>query len=569
MLEWFDAHPSRYWTLAWSCFSLLVLVGIGPLFVTLLGPSLENSCRRFWPRWLFITLVFVAFLAFRWPLFFVSEELNPDESQLLAGGITLQSDPIYWRSVDGTTHGPLDAYPLLAARLVGLPINYSTARVIGSLMLIAAVLSIYFALAGYYGEALGRIGCLPAFCFFAFNTFWDFVHYSSEHVPLFMLAIGAMLLSLGLTEPSRKKSFSWRWFGAGVVLGGVPLAKLQGAPIAAGLLLVGSLIDLCTGGINLSGRFRRLGILIVAAAAVPVFFVLVTLCAGQGEHAWRSYIVQNLRYTGDPHFTHIEMLRHFWEYASVGTGFYPFAVGSAAFIAATLLRTPAFPKAALRLLTLSGIFLAASLVAVLAPGRQYAHYLILLIIPATLFCAYLFASWWQESAQNKTSTPILRWVLLMGFMGSLVWPQVQSRYSQAHPYLGKLAAYARAPLPSVAQEILRYAHPGESLGQWGWMCRYYVLTGMRQATRIAHTIQEIQYTPQIEYYRARYLADLKRNQPPVFIDTVGPGNFVFQNRDAAHEMLPDLRDYISQYYRLVADIDGTRIYVRLDRAARP
>ena len=117
---------------------------------------------------------------------------------------------------------------------------------------------------------------------------------------------------------------------------------------------------------------------------------------------------------------------------------------------------------------------------------------------------------------------------------------------------------------------LRQAKPGEPLGQWGWMCRYYVVTGMRQATRSAHSIYEIQYTPQIDYYRARYLADLQRSRPSVFIDTVGPGNFVFEDRaSTGHEIFPALADYIGRHYQLVADIDNTRIYVRTDQLGKP
>ncbi len=570
MLEWFDSQPTRYWTLAWSCFTLLVVVGIGPVLAGFGGEKFEAATRRFWPRWLFLLVLAATFLAFRWPLFFVGEELNPDESQLIAGGITLQSDPIYWRSVDGSTHGPLDTYPLLAVRLVGLPINYGTARLTGSVLLLAAIALTYLALARYYGEALGRLGCLPAFCFFAFSTFWDFVHYSSEHAPLFLDALGATLLSLALLGALERRASFWCWLGGGLALGAVPLAKLQGAPIAAALLVTASLINLCSTETDLKTRLRRVGVLAAGTAAVPLLFTVVTLIYGQQEHAWRSYIVQNLRYAGDHHYTHAEMLRRFWEFADIGSGFYAFAAGAAAFMAATLMRSFAFPAATLRLLALSGAFLLSSLVAVLTPGRQYTHYLIFLIMPATLFAGCLLAGWWQLAGKTGTASLIQRGVLLLAFTGLMLWPQVESRASHPHPYLGKLTAYATAPAAPVVQEILRYARAGESLGQWGWMCRYYVLTGMRQSNRTAHTAAEIQASAQIDYYRARYMTDLQRNRPPVFIDTVGPGNFTFQDRAAlGHETFPALRDYIDLHYGLVADVDGTRIYVRNDRLGKP
>ena len=58
-------------------------------------------------------------LAWRWPFLLQASEYNPDESQLLAGALTLTRDPVFWRSVDGTTSGPLNFY-LHPHRLPGL-----------------------------------------------------------------------------------------------------------------------------------------------------------------------------------------------------------------------------------------------------------------------------------------------------------------------------------------------------------------------------------------------------------------------------------------------------------------
>jgi hypothetical protein len=51
----------------------------------------------------------------------------------------------------------------------------------------------------------------------------------------------------------------------------------------------------------------------------------------------------------------------------------------------------------------------------------------------------------------------------------------------------------------------------------------------------------------------------------VFVDTVGAGSY-FENRaKSAHEVFPELRDYIAENYHLVQDLEGKRIYVRNDR----
>jgi hypothetical protein len=93
---------------------------------------------------------------------------------------------------------------------------------------------------------------------------------------------------------------------------------------------------------------------------------------------------------------------------------------------------------------------------------------------------------------------------------------------------------------------------------------------MRQATREAHTYQEIMPSRLYDYYRARYLRDLSRHAPPVFVDTVGFGQFGFSDRSTqAHESFPALRDFVAKHYRQTADVAGTRVYVRLDRLSAP
>jgi hypothetical protein len=79
--------------------------------------------------------------------------------------------------------------------------------------------------------------------------------------------------------------------------------------------------------------------------------------------------------------------------------------------------------------------------------------------------------------------------------------------------------------------------------------------------------RQIEPHPRRDYYRARFLRDLFRARPPVFIDAVGVGNFVYEDRtEYGHETFPELRDYINQNYYLVRDLNGTRIYLRNDRS---
>jgi hypothetical protein len=81
-----------------------------------------------------------------------------------------------------------------------------------------------------------------------------------------------------------------------------------------------------------------------------------------------------------------------------------------------------------------------------------------------------------------------------------------------------------------------------------------------QATRDGNCSYQIELHQQRNYYRQRFLHDFLATQPPVFVDAVGLGNFVYEDRAAsAQETFPELREYITDNYRLVRDIEGTRI----------
>lgn len=569
MLEWFDAQPDRYWLLAWIAFGALLLVALAPLVGALFSERIGRRLAGIFPGWLFAALLLVAALAFRWPLFFVPEELsNPDESQIIAGGLALEHDPIYWRSVDGHTHGPLDVYPLLIARLFGLPIGYGSARLVGTLLLTGAVFLLYRTVARFHPEPVARIGCLPAFCLFSFTTFADFAQYSSEYVPLFLLMLGLWLLTADLAAPAARRTRSWSWLGAGVVLGAVPLAKLQGAPAAAILLLTATWVDLTTGSLSWTDRLRRLRLLAFGVILLPLIFAVIIWLTGRVQSVWTAYIAHNLLYI-DASKRQLSPLQLAWDFnrfVVVSPGMPTYLGAALWFGGATLLGLPAFSARARQLLGLAAVFFAATFLIVVMPGRHFMHYLLFLVVPVSLMIAALFAGWWELAGPGTGWRSSLQRTILLGFL--LSWPigrQVSDRHNEVHPYVGTLAARQHRPLRLSIQKIQEYASRDEKLGLWGWVPSYYVLSGMAPATREAHTERLIDYSPSMQYYRGRYLKDLQNNAPPVFVDAVGPGNFVYVFRNVAHEHFAELAGYIGENYTLVADLDGTRIYVRNDR----
>jgi len=561
VLLWFDTHPVCYWSIAWSSFGALLFAALIPILGEIF-PSLDRRLpRRRFPVWLFCALLAVTLFAFRWPLFFFEAELNPDESQLIAGAITLQHDPVFWRSVNGATYGPLDEYPLLLARLFFLPLDYGSARLVGTLLMLGTLFSTYRLLVHAFGDAVARVGLLPLASFLSFLTFWDLVHYSSEHVPVALLALAMAMLGGELVRADPKPRWSWCRLVGGIALGAAPYAKLQTGPIAAAVFIAVILLDAYARPRVWRRFLARTATLMAGALLMPLGFLVMTLLSGTTEYAWRTYILQNLVYAGDHHFSHSAMLAGFVEYLKVADGLYPFLAGCAVATLAGAGFALKFTARTRHLLFLACALALASFVAVLFPGRRYTHYLLLLVVPAATLGAGIFGGCWEILRNRPTRILLLAAFCLVGIL-----PQILSSGQRAHPQLGHLRESQASARGEVARLILQHAKPGESLGQWGWMPRYHVQTRMPHATPEGNSVLEIAGSPQRDFYREHYLARLQAAPPPVFIDSVGPGSFVFENRsETGHETWEELADFIAARYELIADTAGTRIYLRKDR----
>ncbi len=215
----FDSFPVVYWSLGYS----LALIVVGLTF------------KKDIPLPLYLTGAFALFVMMRLPAIVLNRELNVDESQMLSHALTLYQDPVYWRSVDGTTIGPLDNYLLVIPRLFQFQLDYTSARIMGVLCSIGSLLFFFYATKKWFGEAIARVALLVPLFFLAFTQESDFVHYSSEQLPVFILSICLALLANLSVRVAASGAF---WLG--LVAGMIPFAKLQAVP-QAGVAVLGGL----------------------------------------------------------------------------------------------------------------------------------------------------------------------------------------------------------------------------------------------------------------------------------------------------------------------------------------
>lgn len=137
-----------------------------------------------------------------------------------------------WRSLEGQTAGPLVYYALLPLAPLGR-LDFLGPRVVGCLIIFGTLWFSYRALWAGWGETLARLGVLPLACFFVLSTHTQFVHYSSEHVSLLLLALALAGVLAALAGGEVPPAWKPAWVGTGAALGAIPFAKLQAVPPAA------------------------------------------------------------------------------------------------------------------------------------------------------------------------------------------------------------------------------------------------------------------------------------------------------------------------------------------------
>ncbi len=242
----------------------LDLFGISLLALAVLSAVwtwMRPDGRNWWShRSLFVLLLTGALFIFQRDALRANFQLwNPDESEMIAGALTLQERPVFWRDVDGSTHGPLDQWPLLLPALAGDRIDYTSTRVVGAGITVLLLLSLQVALAGRLKEGTARLLVLPAWALFIFNQDPETAQYSSELMPSLLL----MLAVAWWPRVLRPERAGWCWL-VGAVAGAAPLAKLQAVPLTMWIMvfvLVFFWRETSTPGV----RWRKTGLLILGA----------------------------------------------------------------------------------------------------------------------------------------------------------------------------------------------------------------------------------------------------------------------------------------------------------------
>jgi hypothetical protein len=580
-------HPGWYWAAGSVAFGLLVACG---LLIAAQGDRGGDDVRarpggdgggpartppnaappwRTWSvsEWFLLLATAATVLLWRWPSLGLGHQ-NIDEDVLMFGMGRLNLDPVYWRSMTGSTSGPLNFYvPLLIHRVLGLPPDYASVRLVATGLILVELGLFYFAARCLCGPRSAAVAIVPLALFHATATTSDYVHHSSELVSIALLS-GALLIMARLWHASRVEACYGRFLLAGMVLGLLPYAKLQSAPMGVYLALCAAAMAVWRGRPGARRGLLRLVCLGSGGIAATGIVLLYVWSFGLKEEFWGCYVVSNLSFSrrifparGYSVLDDILWLdeNRLLIKALVG-GFLVSAP-----VCALRFWHLAREQWALAVGTCG--FVGVALFCALKPGTNWPHYFQYLHLPLCLLLAVVLGNAMAlGSTWSLRGVPARRCVAAIPALTLLFLAAAAVRHRAREP---------RSPLdmareaPGVlgdraSREVVRRAMPGDTLAVWGYMTQLYTFTGLTSAVRDSPThYAMLREFPLHDYFRRLYSTDLQRHRPTFLCDSVCP--LAVQFRDRARygiETYPGLADIVRAEYEPFTESEGIRVLKR-------
>ena len=634
LYRWFAAYLSHSpdaniaksrWNLGCSCLLLI------PAALVLLNYfSVSRPRSRAWQLLCSRTLLFASIalvlFASRFPILLV-DQLSPDEGQFLAAAQKLFVDPIFFRAVDCGTSGPFNIFPLMLPAVVGFSPDFASGRVIALLIILASVYILYRTFCLLVDDHQARIAILPAAGAFAVLKNSDFLHYTSEHMSFLLVALAVFLCTKVLLRPAR---YATCLFGLGLLTAMAFFAKMQAVPIIGAVALVAIACVYRTA--NATEWWRPVAMFLAGVAPLPVLNAVVCLAAGVWNDFWISYIVTNYRYGQLPapeHFMEfvlsIQEIRLFSatlvaivvvhtyhntrrEFAN-GMSLYLrlCAIGGITALAADyVMRTMAgiltdsyasrfcilalvasmavmSRKANERTMPMwwfgwaTAVVLGASWFATYAPHRVFPHYLLFLVMPLNMAIAWPILAWFkagespsanvlEDEPMQPHSSPGLPFVLVF-----VILTVTCQSVLQAIPISVAFASIQPEIRTAESDFIRSITRVSDQIVVWGWNPGPYLGSGRVAGTRDLNMVNVFHANPAVyTFYRDRFLRDMRRTRPPMFIDASGPTSFGGEGGEFASrktggfEVIPEVRSLVESNYVQIAEAHGQRFYMRRD-----
>ncbi|MEY2488948.1 MAG: hypothetical protein QOC70_890 [Verrucomicrobiota bacterium] len=505
----------------------------------------------------FLLSAWAALFACRWPIFLWPDPLNPDEGAFIACAMKAKFDWIPWRGFDAGSSGPLNCDILALPALFGAHLGFCSARVTGLCLIAGAICALYYTVKWIYGAGVARLSVVPPVLLFALTRTADFVPYSSEYLSIFLTTVALAAVAHLVRGAGSKSSRLIACAISGLCLGSTPFAKLQASPISLAVL-----VSLAVALFITSPRFsigKRLeGLALVAALlAVPAAIVISLCVTGTLMDAVIPYYIMSLNYIGSRPPVGIS---YFFLSAEDYTVFLTCSLVVILAAGGLLYSRIHFDRVSVWA-SLSSILLSlASFFAIYQAHRAFPHYLLFSVVPVS-FCVANVLGLVRFLDQPTGRAMLVRGLFVIFFL----IPLGITTFESSNDFNPRAIVPRRAEVAAMS----RYAKPGDRMVVWGWRPEYYVQTKTIMSTRDPSIERLLLQTPYREYFRERFISDLRAHPPLVFVDGVAPGAFVYNNRATCGiETFPALEAFVREHYTEREEVAGVRIFVAKDHLNR-
>jgi hypothetical protein len=505
----------------------------------------------------FLILLAIALPVWRYRSLMYNGEINVDESQLLAQVMRYQTDPIPWRGVDGGSSGPLNTWVLFWGPLLGLKVNYLTARITSLFCLWSMLAGLALSLGEIVNRRLALLLTFPAVTLILTALNFDYVFFSSEQLPSAIIAWVIYAITLQVKTPNRGRAYI-----IGLLTGALPFCKIQVGPAAVFLWAVAAAVVIVT----LKESKSAIAVLLpqVLGGLTAGILILVPVIVGG---AWKDFIDLYIRaavaYQSPAPGSSGPTWKSFFQLLGGVSEFYAFLLTSVGIaVVFLILAVPHLLntsiKKRLAVLSVAGFSFIVSY-SIYRTGYSFPHYTQLLIVPFTILAAApaIFAPILSLSA-----TPP-RWLAAIAISGIAIFqiPQIISDF-KSHKQL--LSDWGSGIHP-IGEVLQKFAQPGDAMFVWGYAPKYHVASGIAPASRFVQSMGffidglESENDPNSNF--RRFISDLEKHKPALFVDA--PDEFWFPSPNlprgvmARHHAFKTLASFISTHYHPVLQVNTT------------
>jgi hypothetical protein len=532
------------------------LVGVTVLFafVALASVPDKEITRRRGFEGLFLFVAGLTLLVWRWPTFLWQNPMSPDEGQWVAAAMKTTVDWVPWRGFDLGTSGPLSAYVLALPALLGRRIDFFSTRLLGVCLLTVTVAGLYCAVKWLSDPRVARLAVIPSVLLLALTNDWNFLHFSSEIVPIFLttiaLAAGAYLVGEGRPQSHRYTAIGI----AGLCLGSTGLAKIQSMPIAVSLLILLFAAIVWTHRRARTRAKLETLFLVLSLLTVPAMIVTVVWVTGGWDYAVQSFLKHAIAYVQRGQQLSLAFL-------------FEMSPSYAAFLVPSLLlvlvgagalfhRRTGTSSRSLWLGAVSLLLLLGASVAIYTPKRAFPHYLLFSVVPLSCCVASVLALTRKNNLWRGRET-----YLASAYAGIFLIPALAVLMSSpSSPFLKEMVFNSTWIGSEQAVAIARNTRPGDYVAIWGSHPEYFVQTGTIMATRYPQLVP--MPGPSQDFYEQSMLKDLQDHVPRLFVDAFAPDPLQSNGYQySGYETFPILATFVTERFVLEEEVGGVRIFV--------